>query len=426
MEGILWAAAILSTALSSFFALTSNALRMFRRSQLEEVFSSMAGQRKLHKLQEHLKELRLTSSLCRSLANLVLVVAILGLLNAPRGSGWQGTVIGMVIAAVVIAVLGVGIPHAWAAYAGERIVAATFPVLMGTRLLLWPAVALMHALDLPIRRLTGTGDEDEENGDVAKMEILQAATEGRAEGAVDAEEVEMIESVMEFGETHAGEIMTPRTALFALSVDTPAPDAIRKIIDAGHSRVPAYEGDLDNIVGILYAKDMLQNLVESREIPLRKLLRKPFFVPETKLLDDLLREFKTRKFHIAVVLDEYGGTAGIVTIEDVLEEIVGDISDEYDVAEPELMTRVDERTAEVDGRMRVDELNDACGLNIPEDDDYDTIAGFLFSELGYIPAAGETLDACGARFTILAASDRKIDRVRVSVLELPTQTAESA
>jgi CBS domain containing-hemolysin-like protein len=330
----------------------------------------------------------------------------------------------MLIAAVIIAVFGVGIPHAWAAYAGERILAGTLPVLVVVRYVLYPIVAIMHGLDLPIRRLTGTADEEEGNGDIAKLEILQAASEGRAEGAVDPEEVEMIESVIEFGETHAGEIMTPRTALFALSVDTPTDQAIKLIIEAGHSRVPAYEGDLDNIVGIVYAKDLLRDLIEHKEVPLRRILRKPFFVPETKLLDDLLREFKARKFHIAVILDEYGGTAGIVTIEDVLEEIVGEISDEYDMAEPELMTRTDETTAEVDGRIRVDELNDAMGLELPEDDDYDTVAGFLFSEMGYIPAAGETHEANAARFTVLSASERRIERVRVHVLQ-PSPTGET-
>jgi putative hemolysin len=416
VDSFLWAAALVSTAFSSFFALTSNALRMFRRSQMEDVFADKAGRDKLELLERHLKELRLTSSLCRSMSNLVLVVSVMGLLGAPAAGAWA-TVGAMLISAAVVAVFGVGIPHAWAAYAGEAVLAGTLRVLVVFRYILYPIVTVMHAMDLPIRRLTGTADDEEGNGDIAKLEILQAASEGRAEGAVDPEEVEMIESVIEFGETHAGEIMTPRTALFALSVDTPTDEAIRLIIEAGHSRVPAYEGDMDNIVGIVYAKDLLRDLIEHKEVPLRRILRKPFFVPETKLLDDLLREFKARKFHIAVILDEYGGTAGIVTIEDVLEEIVGEISDEYDMAEPELMTRMDETTAEVDGRIRVDELNDAMGLELPEDDDFDTAAGFLFSHMGYIPAAGESLEAAGAKFTVLAASERRIERVRVEVLE---------
>ncbi|MBL7221708.1 MAG: CBS domain-containing protein, partial [Phycisphaerae bacterium] len=140
------------------------------------------------------------------------------------------------------------------------------------------------------------------------------------------------------------------------------------------------------------------------------------FVPETKALDDLLKEFKARKVHIAVVLDEYGGTAGIVTIEDVIEEIVGEITDEYDQSEPVLMQRIDERTIEADGRMYIDDLNDALDLEIPEDAGYDTVAGLVFSELGYIPRVDETLRAYGADFAVLAADERKITRLRVKVV----------
>jgi len=145
-------------------------------------------------------------------------------------------------------------------------------------------------------------------------------------------------------------------------------------------------------------------------------MRGPYFVPETKPLDDLLREFKARKVHLAVALDEYGGTAGLVSIEDVLEEIVGDIADEYDQAEPALMRRLDERSAEVDGRMYVDDLNDALGLHLPEDEDYDTVAGLVFSEIGYVPTIDEAIETHGVKFTILAADERKITRLRVDVL----------
>ena len=144
-------------------------------------------------------------------------------------------------------------------------------------------------------------------------------------------------------------------------------------------------------------------------------MRKPFFVPETKKLDDLLREFKARKSHMAVVLDEYGGTAGLVTVEDLIEEIVGDIADEYDGPESALMRRLDDRSYEVDGRMYIDDLNDALGLSLPEEEDYDTVAGFVSSELGFIPPVDQLLEADGARFTVLAADDRRITRLRVDL-----------
>ncbi|MCK4275668.1 MAG: HlyC/CorC family transporter, partial [Phycisphaerae bacterium] len=313
------------------------------------------------------------------------------------------------------------IPHAWATYAGEKIVYALVRPLVVCRYALYPIAAIMQAFDVPVRRLCGILPQAAEN-DNAKQEILQAATEGQAEGAVDADEVEMIESVIEFGETQAAEIMTPRTDVFALPVDTAWENACQKVTAAGHTRVPVYEGDLDNIIGILYAKDLLRYTAEPKPKDVREIMRNPFFIPESKLLDDLLREFKGRQVHLAVVLDEYGGTAGLVTIQDVLEEIVGEITDEYDRTEPVLMEQIDEKTAQVDGRMYVDDLNDAMGLSLPEDEDYDTVAGLVFSELGYIPPEGEQLKAHGAAFTILAADERKITKLKVQRIERQTPT----
>lgn len=369
----------------------------------------------MEQLDKHLADLRLISSFCRSLFNLILIVALIHLIEGQEDlarSLWA-----LVLAGAIIAIVVVAIPNAWASHSGEKILAAILPILLVVRIALYPVVAAMAAFEVPVRRLSGIPDQPPPNGQTLKQEIIQAAEEGQAEGAVEPEEVEMIESVMEFGDTHAGEIMTPRTDIFAISADTPWQQACHKISLAGHSRVPIYEGTLDNIVGILYAKDLLQHVGRNENANLRALLRKPFFVPETKPLDDLLREFKARKVHIAVVLDEYGGTAGLVSIEDVLEEIVGDICDEYDRPEPSLVKKIDETTAEVDGRMYIDDLNDAMDLEIPEEEDYDTIAGFVFSELGYIPSIGETLTSHGASFEVLDANERKINRLRVVKLD---------
>ena len=409
---IIWVV-LTATALSGFFALASCALRAFRRIPLEEAFSGPTGKRRLQVLADHLRALRLTMAFCRAVANLVLVVSFVYLFAAPAG-GFGRAMGAMGSAAAVIAIFGIAIPQAWASYAGERVLSRTFGVLMAVRYVLYPLTALMGAFDLPVRRLSGVA-EDEDNVEHAKQEILQVASEGHAEGAVDDEEIQMIESVMELGQTRTAEIMTPRTDIFALAIDTPWHQACEQIIQAGHTRVPVYQGDIDNIIGVLYAKDLLARAVAGQSQDLRETSRKPFFVPETKPLDDLLREFKTRKVHLAVALDEYGGTAGIVTIEDVLEEIVGDISDEYDQAEPVLLVRMSKTTIEADGRLHIDDLNDALALRVPEDEDYDTVAGLIFTELGYIPAAGETLNAHGARFTVLDANERKLTRLRVEV-----------
>ncbi len=397
--------------LSGFFALTGSALRTARRSKLEEAFAGGKAERRLRYLADHLRPLQLTAAFGRAVSNLVLVLALLGSLEEAHGA--YRAIYATVIAAAIIAIVGVGIPHAWARHGGEKVLAVCLGVLVAFRYVLYPVVAVMAALDLPVRRLAGAVEEADEPSEAAKEEILEAATEGRAEGAVGAEEVQMIESVIELGEMQAREIMTPRTDIFALPAELPCAQAAGKVVQAGHSRVPIYDGDLDNIVGMLYAKDLLTLVEGAGENSIQTVMRKPFFVPESKRIDDLLAEFKTRKIHIAVVLDEYGGTAGLVTIEDVMEEIVGEISDEYDQAAPDMMKRLDERTAEVDGRMRIDELNDAMGLDIPEEEDYDTVAGMIFAVLGYIPKAGEQVGAYGGQFTILAADERKITRVKV-------------
>jgi CBS domain containing-hemolysin-like protein len=403
-----------SAVLSFFFALASYSLRVCRRAPLEEAFAGPRGKARLEVLEKNLSALRWTMSFCRSLANVVLTIALMKAFGVLVGVGW-GLVAAVLVAMGIIAVFSIAIPQVWASYAGEKVIRSTLGIQMAIRYILYPVAAVMNAFDLPIRRLSGV-PADEADGEAAKAEILQAASEGAAEGAVDAEEVDMIESVMEFGDTRAAEIMTPRTELFAIPADMPWRKAAEQIVAAGHTRVPVYERDMDNIIGVLYAKDLLGLVAQDKDVPLRQIIRKPFFVPETKPLDDLLRDFKRLKIHIAIILDEYGGTAGICTIEDLLEQIVGDISDEYDRDEPDEMKRISDTVAEIDSRMYVDDLNDALGLDLPEDEDYDTVAGFVFSELGYIPQVGEKLDTHGARFSVLAADERKIIRLRVERL----------
>ncbi|MFP4106280.1 MAG: hemolysin family protein [Phycisphaerae bacterium] len=415
MNSILWAVVVVATAFAGFFSLASYSLRVLRRVQLDEAFDSSGGKRRLNVLEKHLTALKLTTSFCRALCYLVVVLAMVQAIGSePLDLLWAG-----LISLAVLSVFAVAIPSAWASYAGERAVALTLPVILVFRYLLYPVIAVLQAFDLPIRRLSGRPDVEPINGENARAEILQVASESQAEGSMGPDEVEMIESVIEFGETQAAEIMTPRTDIFALPVETPTPEAVVKLDEAGHTRVPVYDGDLDNIIGILYAKDLLQYVHHSgvKDRPIREILRKPFFIPESKQLDDLLREFKQRKFHMAVVLDEYGGTAGLVTIEDVVEEIVGEIADEYDPTEEVQFKKIDDHTADVEGRMYIDDLNDLLEMDIPEDEDYDTIAGMVFSELGYIPTEGEKLEVHGGRFTVLDAEERKINLLRVEVLQ---------
>jgi CBS domain containing-hemolysin-like protein len=182
--------------------------------------------------------------------------------------------------------------------------------------------------------------------------------------------------------------------------------------------VPVYEENIDNIAGLIYAKDLLAEIGKKPEdFKLREKMRKAYFVPETKPLRALLHEFQNQKLHIAIVLDEYGGTAGIVTLEDILEELVGEIADEYEETPHEPIKKIDQNTIEADARTSIDDLNDEFELNLPEDDDYETVGGFVFSRLGYIPKANESFDHENLRFTIASAEPRKIKRIRIQRIE---------
>ena len=412
MSVIFWIV-VAATLLSGFFSLTGAVLSELRRVQLEEAFAGQRGKTRLDWLLANLHTFRLLTSFCQAAANVALVLATVAMIDGPATAQRFLAAVGVSLA--LIAVFGVAIPHSWARHGGEQVLAATFWLITALRYLLYPVLILMQAMELPVRRLSGVSDQ-QDTDEAAKQELLQVASEAQAEGTVEPEEARMIASVIEFGDTEVGQIMTPRTDVFALPVDTTWADACQALVQAGHSRVPIYEDDLDNVIGVLYGKDLLHYVGSAQPADLRSVMRKAFFVPQTKNLDDLLREFKSRQVHIAVVLDEFGGTAGLVTIEDVLEEIVGEIADEYDRAEAALMTRIDESTVEIDGRLPVDELNEALALSIPEQTDYTTAAGMVFSEIGYIPTVGETLEAFGARFTVLAANERQITRLRVEKL----------
>jgi magnesium and cobalt transporter len=232
----------------------------------------------------------------------------------------------------------------------------------------------------------------------------------------------MIESVIEFRDTTAGQIMSARPEIVGLELSAPLAEVKRVLEESGHSRVPVYAGTLDHIVGVLYARDLLRHVGQPPEqFDLRSALRPPLYVPETKPLRDLLGEFRAKKVHIAIVLDEYGGTAGLITIEDVLEELVGDISDEHEPLEPAMFRRLSENLAEADARMYIDELNRLMSLNLPEDAGYDTLGGFVSTTLGKIPAKDTSFEADGARFTVLEAEPQKVTRVRVELIPQPAE-----
>ncbi|MCI0346271.1 MAG: hemolysin family protein, partial [Chloroflexi bacterium] len=278
-----------------------------------------------------------------------------------------------------------------------------------------PLVAVLTRATSAIARLLGAEVTHEQQ--ISADELRLIVERGGEQGILEAEEEQMINAVIELGERRVHEVMVPRVAMAALASNATLEQAIDLVIEVGHSRIPVYHDSIDEIVGILYAKDLLPYLKPDAEPrpALRKLLRPPVLVPESMTVDDLLHEFQRRKVHIAIVLDEYGGTAGLVTIEDLLEEIVGEIQDEYDVEEP-IVVRLSEHEARVDGRADVDELLELFDLDLKLEDaeEYDTVGGLMYHRIGGVPSPGDMVEVDGLRLTVETTDGRRVGKVLVT------------
>ena len=223
---------------------------------------------------------------------------------------------------------------------------------------------------------------------LTEKELQDAINSSEEEGILNESEGDMLQSIFEFGDTIVREVMVPRTDMVCCPADATLSDFLELIIRSGHSRVPLFEGSTDKIVGVVYAKDLLRNWGANDEtLTLTEVMRTPYFIPETKRIDDLLKDFRTRRVHMAIAVDEYGGTSGLITIEDLLEEIVGDIQDEYDLEIPWLQPQ-DDGTLLVDARANVEELEEYYDIEIPREK-FDTVGGYLFHLLGNVPQKGE-------------------------------------
>ncbi len=282
----------------------------------------------------------------------------------------------------------------------------------GLQVLLSPIVAVLDWLaNLVVRPLGGTASFTTPAVNEEELKMMVEASE--EQGVLEAQETEMIHSILDFADTVVRKVMTPRIDITAVEVSAPLSELVRLINESGHSRLPVYEGDLDNIVGIVHAKDLLKLPpdVPRAQITIREVMRPPYFIPETKKIDELLAEFRRSKQQIALVRDEYGTITGVVTIEDLLEEIVGDIQDEYDVEEP-MVQVINAHTTILNGKMPLSDVNDRLGLGLPEEE-ADTIGGFVFSLLGHQAEQGEVATWDGIQFKVEATDGRRIQKVRV-------------
>jgi putative hemolysin len=418
---------IVAAGLAMFFALAGHALSRFSRARLEEALVRRGRAKELGRLFAHHDDLVRTTALLHVLALVAWTATAILWASAEFGApiGW---LVGVILAAAGAASLGGVIPMAWARYAPESVLATMLPALHVCRVVFLPASRLLGTLDGLVRRLAGVPAGAAARSHIEE-ELRSVVSEGEREGALEEDQKEMIEGVLRFKKADVTETMTPRTDIVSIDADAVPLEARRLIVRSGHSRIPVTGGNVDTIVGILYAKDLLSDGANAgTPAPARvgDLMRPPLFVPVTKRLDELLAEFQRAKVHMAVVLDEYGGTAGLVTIEDLIEEIFGEIADEYEEASPAPIRRAGPHAFEVEARVHIDELNDELSLDLPEDEDYETIGGFVLSRLGYIPKAGEVFACNGLRITVLEAEERRIRRLRLDLAPATPFSATTA
>jgi putative hemolysin len=351
-----------------------------------------------------------------SAANLlsVALASVLGtvLIGEYFGSG-DGAIPAIALAALVLLL--------WVELA-SRAVGATRPeaILFSMLAPLKAVHLLMQPLTYLTRLLTGLvfrGEPYPAGGPMAPDDPeLRMIADAEEEGILQDEEREMIHGIVELGERTAREIMVPRVDVVAVPANDPLREVFERINARGHSRIPIYEESIDNVVGIVYAKDLLRHMeAKSLDEPSRSLGRPPHFIPESKKIDELLHEMQRDKVHMAIVVDEYGGTAGVITIEDLLEEIVGEIQDEYDVEEKSFEL-VGEHEGIFDARVTVREVNEALDV-VLEEGEYDTVGGLVYDRLGKIPVVGDVVQVDGMSITVLSTAGKRIKKVKVLVTD---------
>ena len=320
------------------------------------------------------------------------------------------------LAVFCLTLFGSHLPRRVALKAPETTAKRTISVFTLLYSLLAPLDTLCGIVAYPFLRLCGINPKDNPD-QVTEEDILELMDAVEESGAIEESQADMVNKILEFDDITAAEIMTPRIDVSAVEINTPIEEALRIGIDDGYSRIPVYEEDIDHIIGLLYIKDLLPYV--GRPIPedvtIRHLLRDTHFVPDSKKCDDLFEEMTEKRLQMAIVVDEYGGIAGIVTMEDLLESIVGSIQDEFDDEEDEV-TQLDEHSFEIDGSLSIGELEELLDMEI-SDRDFDTVAGFVMDQLGYIPSEEElaTVHYNNIDFTVQKMDDRRIEQVLVHI-----------
>jgi len=417
---------LLLILINGFFVGAEIAFVSVRRTRLDEL--AEAGDRRAKRAQKLMRDpgrflavIQVAITFLGALASAVAAVSIVTVVAEPlRGVAFladQADTIALLlvtfIVSVVSIVLGELIPKGFALANPDRIaLAVSGPITLFAKIVS-PLVAVLVLLTKIISKPFGI--DPTRTPELSAAEIRLIVEQGSQQGVLEAEEEQMISAVMSLSDSKLHEVMVPRIDIVAIDQEASFDDAVTLVLTEGHSRTPLYKESVDHIVGILYAKDLLRIIAAGGPRPrLRDIMRPALFVPESQSVDDLLHELQRRRVHMAIVLDEYGGTAGLVTIEDLLEEIVGEIQDEFDEEEP-MKVMVRDGEAILDGRADIDLLGELVNppLELEDDEEYDTVGGFVYHRIGRVPVVGDTVAVDPFAITVIKVTGRRVGKVRV-------------
>ena len=349
----------------------------------------------------------------------LIVLGSLALFAAGHFEEWWWRVLAVVLATLLVLIFGVAVPKALAVRNPERTALALYGPINAMRLIVGPLVAIAGFVAGPFVRILG-GRSSPAGRFVTEEELRMLVNVGEEEGVIQQEEEELIHSIFEFGDTVVREVMAPRPYIVAVEDDCRVADAADIALQSGHTRIPVYHDTIDRVLGVATVQDMLRALrTDQFDQPVTTVMRPVHYVPETKKVDELLRELQKTRMHLAIVIDEYGGTAGLVTIEDLLEEIVGEIRDEYDV-EPQMINIISDNEVHVDARVPLDDINETFGVSW-EAEDSDTIGGFVYEQLGRVPDPGDTVQTGNHIITVLSTEGARIKELAI-VRHAPEET----
>lgn len=352
----------------------------------------------------------------------LLTIGSLSLYISLRFGDWWWRVLAVAISALIVLIFGVAVPKALALINPERTALMLYGPINIMRRVVSPVASIASIIAVPFVRLIG-GHAAPAGLFVTQEEMRMMVNVGEEEGVIQHEEEELIHSIFEFGDTVVREVMVPRPYIVALEDDVSVGDAADVALKSGHTRLPIYRETIDAVVGVATVQDIMRELRHGgSEHVVTQVMRPVHYVPETKKVDELLRELQKGRMHLAIVVDEYGGTAGLVTIEDLLEEIVGEIQDEYDV-EPQMVETISEQEVRVDARVSLDDINDLLKVEW-EAEDSDTIGGFVYEQLGRIPDPGETVQIGNHVIQVLSTEGTRLKQL--SIIYTPPVEADSS